>query len=646
MSSADGQQDHLNGHSGFILAVFCVVSALVIWPLKIPLPAYLQDLLLSTLLKTRIIGRHEFVALSNRRLHIHLSLTTAPVMAVILLLATTTIHGSTIRLGIVGDENVKPYDVLVLFISLAYISIALDGTGALEATAFYVSKRGGSSGRLLFTYLYAFFLLTACIVGNDPLILSGTPFLAYLSQHTGLDPTAWIFAEFMAANTASAVLVSSNPTNILITGSFGLNYLTGFTKWTVLPSLVPAALNYPILLGMFWKKIPRTLTPLTDDPWSKLRDRTGAFFLSALMLITVAVLVGTSFVPGHAVEVWMVTAPAGVIAFLYNVVTDWIHPETGRMFEIARHRSRGSATDRERNRGAETEMEMGTMDCTSPKPTQALASSANQPADPEKGSLGQPASNTSHSRSPTLPAGDDATAETKLQNDPNSCPSKPHSPSLSPAPQIPARDESLNMTAAASTSSPLNAASPATLTSLIDALGARFPRTTHTLRLLPIPLLPFAMCEFILVRGLAQRGWIRVFATGFAHACTSPAATVFFFSFVSAAFLCPLAGTNIGATIILVEIMRHERFMGSAHVRRDLRIMPAAVYAVAMGSNIGAFAYTFAGSLAGLLWRGLLAEKGVVVSQGRFAKVNALPLLMQVVVSAAVVLGEVYWWVS
>lgn len=57
----------------------------------------------------------------------------------------------------------------------AYIAIALDGTGALEAVAFWVSKRGGSSGPRLFAYLYIFFLLTGCIVGNDPLILSGTP---------------------------------------------------------------------------------------------------------------------------------------------------------------------------------------------------------------------------------------------------------------------------------------------------------------------------------------------------------------------------------------------------------------------------------------------------------------------------------------
>jgi Na+/H+ antiporter NhaD/arsenite permease-like protein len=63
-----------------------------------------------------------------------------------------------------------------------------------------------------------------------------------------------------------------------------------------------------------------------------------------------------------------------------------------------------------------------------------------------------------------------------------------------------------------------------------------------------------------------------------------------------------------------------------------------------MGSNIGAFSYTFAGSLAGLLWRGLLSDKGVEVSQWKFAKVNFIPLLMQITVSSAIVLGEVYWF--
>ncbi|KAL2421175.1 hypothetical protein ABEF95_004714 [Exophiala dermatitidis] len=568
------QQHHLNGHSGLILAVFCIVSAFVIWPVRIPIPTPLGRLIVSCLERTRIIPGSSSRGLSQLQpLHFSLSLKTAPVIGVILLLATTTIHGSTIRLGIKGDETIKPYDVLVLFISLAYISIALDGTGALEAVALWVSKRGGSSGRLLFTYLYSFFLVTACIVGNDPLILSGTPFLGYLTHHAKLEPEAWIFSEFMAANTASAVLVSSNPTNILIAGSFSLNFLTGFTKWTILPSIIPAILTYPILMVMFWKKIPKTLTPLTDNPWLKLRDRPGAIALSILMLVTVAVLVGTSFVPNQAVEVWMVTAPAGVLAFLFNLVRDWWDLKDQRHGQITDPAAGNHLADD-----------------TGVEPTEKAAERSSSPADPG----------------------------------PISADAGP-SPSLGPE-EKPTEHE------------------PTTLVSLVKRLARRFPGTTRTILRLPIPLLPFAMCEFILVRGLQQRGWIEVFARGFANACTTPAKAVFFMGFVSAAFLCPLAGTNIGATIILVEIMRHPAFAQSAAVMADRRVLLAAIYAVAMGSNIGAFSYTFAGSLAGLLWRDLLADKDIKVSQLKFALINALPLLMQITVSSAIVLGEVYWF--
>lgn len=574
MATSNDGADHLNGHSGFILAVFCIVSIFVIWPVKIPLAKVLQRPFLLSLRKTRIIGHGDFKALSTRNLYFSLSLLTAPLIGVILLLATTTINGSTIRLGIVGDETIKPYDVLVLFISLAYIAIALDGTGALEAVAFYVSKRGGSSGRLLFTYLYGFFLLTACIVGNDPLILSGTPFLAYLTSHTGLEPSAWVFSEFMAANTASAVLVSSNPTNILITGSFGLNFLTGFTKWTVLPSLIPAALNYPVILAMFWNRIPKTLTPVTDDPWSKLRDRTGAIFLSVLLLVTVAVLVGTSFVPHQAVEVWMVTAPAGILGFLWDLGSDWFRPRQ-QQETILRRQSLDQAAEMQR------------VDRT------------------------------------TSNGGERVPVQSAQLEKPSTPPSAP----LSPEDKSPVSQ------------------SETTLLSLLRHFDRRFPATSRTIQRLPIPLLPFAMCEFILVRGLAQRGWISVFASGFANACTTPARTVFFMGFVSAAFLCPLAGTNIGATIILVEIMRDPNFSQSEAVLRDERVLLGAIYAVAMGSNIGAFSYTFAGSLAGLLWRGLLSDKGIHISQLKFALVNAIPLLMQITVSSAIILGELYWFV-
>ena len=111
-------QDNLNGFSGFILAVFILVSIVVIWPVHIPLPRWFQRPFLCSLKHLRIIGQDDQHTLSKRTLHFPLSLETAPVIGVLILLVTTTIDGSTIKLGVKGDEDIKPYEVLVLFISL------------------------------------------------------------------------------------------------------------------------------------------------------------------------------------------------------------------------------------------------------------------------------------------------------------------------------------------------------------------------------------------------------------------------------------------------------------------------------------------------------------------------------------------------
>ena len=340
---------------------------------------------------------------------------------------------------------------------------------------------------------------------------------------------------------------------------------------------------------MFRKSIPKTIVPLQEDPWSKLRDRTGAIFLTVLMLVTVAVLVGTSFVPGGAVEVWMVTAPAGILAFLFNVMTDWRDP-TGKKSELFKQEEDPAAEARSIDRSGSTISQH-----------EARTTTATDFPD-------MPVSRADHVDK--LPATE--------------------SPSLSPLSEKRSRDTQST-----------------TLSSLIMALSRRFPTTWRTVTRLPIPLLPFAMCQFIMVRSLSQRGWVHVFAEGFAHVCTSPAATVFFLGFLCSAILCPLAGTNIGATIILVEILNDPAFSQSAAVLRDRRILLGAIYATAMGSNLGAFSFTFAGSLAGLLWRGLLRDSKVgrvEVSQWRFAKINALPLLVQTGVACLIIWGELYWF--
>lgn len=63
----------------------------------------------------------------DERVHFNLGLTTAPVIGVLLLLASTSIGGQVLRNGIVGIQGVKPYDIMTLFISLVSHCVAENG---------------------------------------------------------------------------------------------------------------------------------------------------------------------------------------------------------------------------------------------------------------------------------------------------------------------------------------------------------------------------------------------------------------------------------------------------------------------------------------------------------------------------------------
>ena len=180
----------MSGYAIATLVVFIISIFFVIRPVSIPTPHPIP--------------------------RIPLNLTTAPILAIALLWAAQCIDPAVIRNGIVGTEGVKPYNILILFFSLAYMAITLDITGILQAAAFWVSNMGGHNGWKLYLYFYIMLTLLSILLGNDPVILSGTAFLVYYTEVAKLDPRAWIMAEFAAANTASMVLFVGNPTNVRI----------------------------------------------------------------------------------------------------------------------------------------------------------------------------------------------------------------------------------------------------------------------------------------------------------------------------------------------------------------------------------------------------------------------------------------------
>lgn len=63
---------------------------------------------------------------------------------------------------------------------------------------------------------------------------------------------------------------------------------------------------------------------------------------------------------------------------------------------------------------------------------------------------------------------------------------------------------------------------------------------------------------------------------------------------------------------------------------------------MAVGVNYGAFSIAFSASLAGLLWRDILARKHINVRRLDFARVNLPIIAIAMAVGLAVLVGQVY----
>lgn len=306
---------------------------------------------------------------------------TAPIIADLFLLAILAIGREEVKGGTVGAQNIAPYDIMIFFLTLAYIAISVDASGLIRYLAFRVLQWGGEVGHRLFFYLYAFFFVVGGFIGNDPIILSGTAFLAYMTRVSSniVHPRAWIHTQFAIANIASAILVSSNPTNLVLAGAFKIRFVD-YTVNMIVPVVITAIVLFPFLLYVVFNNeslVPAKIEMHQLSEEAKARppvnpnipnargdaaeqeaqaasnteegkllsleeilnpflDKGGAAFggiIMAATLVTVLVLNAVSTGKGEHPVFW-VTLPASVVMFAWDVGSGWVNREKTR--EIAR----------------------------------------------------------------------------------------------------------------------------------------------------------------------------------------------------------------------------------------------------------------------------------------------------------------------
>ncbi|KAF2093419.1 putative arsenite efflux transporter ArsB-like protein [Rhizodiscina lignyota] len=394
-----------NWRSIVTLIVFIFTNIIVLFPFHIPIyiPRPLWNGFLDFLSALRVIPKRKTRSNSKRkrppdssqgaedpdrdhdqngkvkpfvRLNLPMNFVTAPLIADLFLLAILAIGRQEVHDGTIGANNISPIDIMVFFISLAYIAISIDASGLIRWLAFKVLQKAGERGDRLFLYLYVFFFSLGSFIGNDPIILTGTPFLAYMTRVSSniRQPRAWIYSQFAIANIASAILVSSNPTNLVLASAFDIKFLH-YTANIIVPVVVTAILLFPFLLYVVFRdrrliphkiimhelpeeakqrmpvnpNIPHArgnaaeeekeaaddqggMLPSLEEILNPFLDKGGAGFGAVIMaatLITVLAINAASQ-SGHEHPVFWVTLPAAFVMFCWDVTFGWLHRKQTR----------------------------------------------------------------------------------------------------------------------------------------------------------------------------------------------------------------------------------------------------------------------------------------------------------------------------
>jgi hypothetical protein len=220
----------------------------------------------------------------------------------------------------------------------------------------------------------------------------------------------------------------------------------------------------------------------------------------ATTLVAILVLNETDSKGGHAKPVFYVTLPAAVLLFCWDLASNWQNRHHTR--QIAREGKQAFEEAREQRRASYA------------APPASETASVEHVEDVPSPSDPLPNRETAQEQiTDTMSRHVVAAASPSIESPPRNSGESPSSPS--PAEQT---DEKPRARAVRIAEGPKQKSEPTTLVSLCESgykwAQETFPTVMAVVAHLPFALIPFGLCMFVLVQGLASRGWINVFAYG------------------------------------------------------------------------------------------------------------------------------------
>lgn len=220
----------------------------------------------------------------------------------------------TVGQSLISDTAINPLKILVLFISMTVLSIFLDELGFFRYLAGVVLKKAKTRQTKLFLYLYLIVSVLTVFTSNDVIILSFTPFICYFAKNAKINPTPYLAAEFVAANTWSMALMIGNPTNIYLATACGIDFI-GYLKISIVPTVLSGAVAFLALYLMFRKKLAAPIEGEAEEV--VIEDKLSLWVgIVHLAICTVLLAIGSYI----NIEMWLVSICAVASLFIFSGV--------------------------------------------------------------------------------------------------------------------------------------------------------------------------------------------------------------------------------------------------------------------------------------------------------------------------------------
>lgn len=172
--------------------------------------------------------------------------------AILILLFNISIAGNILNLFI-QNNSTNPFKIIVLFLSLTFISKFLDAVGLFNFLASRASRIGKGNQFIIFTAFY-FLISLLTIATNNDIIIIVTPIMIYFAKASKIKPMPYLIMVCFVLNTLSTTFLTTNVSNLYLGSFFGITYFDYIAKLTPV-SLILMLILYILLILVFYKDL-------------------------------------------------------------------------------------------------------------------------------------------------------------------------------------------------------------------------------------------------------------------------------------------------------------------------------------------------------------------------------------------------------